>query len=586
MRKVKTIGTFLFLTLLMSFTQDNLSAQPAIPKPTGIIKSQDYPQNYFRNPLGITPQASGTFGELRSTHFHAGDDYRTQQKIGLPLYAVADGYVSRIRVQAAGGGHSLYINHPNGYTSVYLHMETFSGEMAKYVEKKQYENQSFEIDLELNPTQFPLKKGDVIGTAGNTGSSQGPHLHFEIRDTESQNPINTQLFGLHFKDNIPPLIQNLAIYDLLDEPFSDNTHKRIFRPTFAGSGKYKLNLSQPIKINGRTGLGIQSIDRHNGTSFSHGVYSIEVFLNEENISTVVFEKLDFNTSRAVHSYVDYPTYMERNIKFQKAFKDANHPTEIYRFLKGDGSFNLEEGETAWITYRVRDIHGNTSELAFQVKQDSTYFPDNEIIPGTKMFYFDQDNEFETEYVKVRVPKNALYDYLYFRYSMGEKPADGYSAIHHIHSPKVPLFSSYELRVKADSTLTTELHEKALLVNARGSSIGGYFEDGYVIAKSGAFGSFHIKVDTIAPVIRPINISPNKNMRGVKSLRVQISDNLSGIQSYEGRINGEWVLMKYDPKTRNLWHEFSPNLGSGNHVFELVVKDNKNNTKAYQVKFVR
>src|SRR5690606_17711563 len=162
---------------------------------TPLIKTREYPTGYFRSPLAIPAQASGTFAELRSTHFHAGDDYRTQQRTGLPVFAVADGYVSRVRVQIGGGGNSVYITHPNGYTSVYLHMQAFSVPLAAIVKAKQYELQRFDVDIPLDEHAVTVKKSDRIGLSGNSGSSQGPHLHFEIRDTKTQAPLNPQLFG-------------------------------------------------------------------------------------------------------------------------------------------------------------------------------------------------------------------------------------------------------------------------------------------------------------------------------------------------------------------------------------------------------
>jgi murein DD-endopeptidase MepM/ murein hydrolase activator NlpD len=176
-----------------------------------IITSRNYPQGYFRNPLNIAPDASGTFGELRSTHFHAGDDYRTQQKIGLPLHAAAEGYVSRVRVQIGGGGNSVYINHPNGFTSVYLHMDSFNDVLTKIIRAEQYKQQRFDVDMELKQGQVKLTKGQFIGNAGNTGGSAGPHLHFEIRDTKSQHPLNPQLFGLHFTDKFAPTINGIMV---------------------------------------------------------------------------------------------------------------------------------------------------------------------------------------------------------------------------------------------------------------------------------------------------------------------------------------------------------------------------------------
>ncbi len=579
------MGSISALLLLIS-PIPQVKAQSAGP----IIKSQDYPSGYFRSPLDIPHQASGTFGELRSTHFHAGDDYRTQQKTGLPLYAVADGYVSRLRIQAGGGGHSLYITHPNGFTSVYLHMQEFGSRYKDRVRKEQYSAQRFEVNIELGADEFPVKKGDRIGLAGNTGSSEGPHLHFEIRDTESQDPINPQLFGLHFPDNIPPLIQSIVLYDLGDEVFNEHTPRRHFKTVSQGPGRYKLESGAAIPVNGRFGIGIQTVDRHNGTTFNNGVYSIELLLDGQPVSTVVFEKLSFSTSGMIHAYIDYPHFVKTRNRVQKSFRDPNNPIQIFHHLEEDGSISPDEswtaGQAATLTYRVRDVHGNTSILSIPVKQDPAYRPARITQAGTALFRYDQDNYYRADNLELTVPEKVLYDHLYFNYSQGSKPEGGYSLVQHVHNNMIPLSGAYTLSIRPDNTLPENLRSKALIVDARGGSIGGSFQDGMVTTQTRSFGSFHIRVDTVPPQIQAVNVSPGKNLAAQARISFRISDNLSGIASYQAFMDGEWVLMEYDPKTRSLWHTLDSKLPKGRHHFKLEVRDGKSNESRYEFNFTR
>ena len=559
-----------FLTIVFFCVQLTVAAQ------TGIITTREYPQDYFRSPLAIPPQASGTFGELRSTHFHAGDDYRTQQRVGLPIFAVADGYVSRVRVQIGGGGNSVYINHPNGYTSVYLHMHEFNAQLATIVKAKQYELQRFDVDIPLDDKAVSLKKGDRIGLAGNSGSSQGPHLHFEMRDTETEAPLNPQLFGLKFPDNIPPSIHGLTIYDLADEPFSEHTPRR----------HLSVKDNQTISVNGRFGVGINTVDRHNGTSFNNGVYSVELLLDNKPVSTVLFEALSFETSRAIHSYIDYAYYILKKTRVQKSFKDPNNPINIFYFLEGDGSITLTDAQEHTLTYRVRDVHGNTSNHSFKVQNNPSYTPVRQRTTGTAMFRYDRDNRFVAENIEILMPANALYDHLHFNYHQGAQPQDGYSMVQHVHNRFIPLFESYELKIKPDGALLDALKTKALIVDDKRNSHGGNFDDGWVRTKTRSFGSFHIAVDTINPTIQPQNISEGKDMGAVNRINIKIFDDLSGIQSFNGYIDNNWILMEYDSKSRSLWHQFESDLPKGKHQFRLEVVDWKDNKQVYDVNFIK
>lgn len=579
---MKRLYVLLFLITVFKYT---LFAQQ-IPAAGPVIQSREYPQNYFRSPLNIPHQASGTFGELRATHFHAGDDYRTQQRVGLPLFAVADGYVSRLRVQSGGGGNSVYIAHPNGFTSVYLHMEDFEPTLAHMIRQRQYRDKEFAVDIDVVPGLLSLKKGDRIGTAGNTGSSQGPHLHFEIRDTETQNPINPQLFGLHFPDKTPPLIHGLMLYDLGGDPFSEQTPRRPLKVKSTGSGHYVLEDQTPLQINGRVGISINTIDRHNGTSFSHGVYSIELFLDDKPISTVVFESLNFASSGAIHSFVDYPHYRRTNTRYQKSFKDPNNPINIFTLLEKDGSIELKEGQEATLTYRVRDVHGNTATVAIPVRQDNNYNPGRKVNPGTVMFRHNKTNQFETENIEVHLPENTLYDHVYFRYHQGAQPEGGYSLMQHVHNDLTPLFRSYELKIRPDESLPAHLLAKALIVDDRKRSHGGKYENGMVVTHSRSFGNFYVGVDTIPPRIEAVNIAEGRNMANMATARFRISDNLSGIHSFNAYLNGKWVLMEYDPKTRSLWHRFESGLRRGKQHLRLEVTDGKQNMAVFEANFTR
>lgn len=550
-----------------------------------IIKSREYPQGYFRNPLNIPMDASGVFGDLRSTHFHAGDDYRTQQKVGLPLHAAAEGFVSRVRVQNGGGGLSVYMDHPNGYTTTYLHMDGFNEELTNIIRAEQYKQKRNDVDILLNSDQVKLRKGDYIGNAGNTGGSGGPHLHFEIRDTKTQRPLNPQLFGLRFTDNFNPIINSAMLYNLNDELFNENTPRKPLPVKAAGNGNYNLTTASPIPVTGKFGLGINTIDRHRAGGFTNGIYSIELFVDGQAISTAVFEELDFNTSRGLHSYIDYPHFKQSKSKIQKSFKDPGNKIELFKTLNNRGVIELPENKIYTVKYVVKDVSGNCSELNFKVENTISK---NDIAPrrtGIKLFNYATENDFETEKLKIVVPQGALYDNIDFQYAEAAQPNKPYSSVHKVHNNLTPIFSAYNLSLKAEN-LPSNLESKALIASIENGAEGGNFENGWVTVNTRNFGSFYIAVDTIAPTITPRNLTNGKNVAAQRKIDFTISDNFSGIQSFNGYIDDKWVLVEYDPKNKHVWHTFEPNLEKGEHTFKLVVTDWKDNEKSYQATFVR
>jgi hypothetical protein len=542
-----------------------------------------FPQNYFRPPLDLAPQASGSFGELRSNHFHTGTDYRTNQREGYPVYAVADGFISRARVQIGGGGNALYIDHPNGYTSVYMHLQKFNNTITTTVKNKQYEIQRFDVDFSPGNNIIQVKKGEIIAYSGNSGGSGGPHLHFELRDTKSEETINPQLFGLTIPDAIPPTISGFTIFRLGEAPFSENTPREHLQITGA-NGKYRL--SNVISVNGKTGFGIVAVDRTSVSANQNGIYSIELLLDGNTIYHSAFTGLFFHHNRALNSYIDYATYIFRSRRIQKSFVEPGNPLTIYSNLVNNGLIDLKDDKVHEMLYLVKDVKGNTSSLSFSVRYNPSLAIDQNLKSGTSLLPYNKVNSIRKDDIRIDIPANSLYSDLNFLYSKSAKPADAFSEVHHIHNRMTPLHTPYNLSIKVHPELSAELQSKALFIDSRGFSYGGTYKDGYVTGNVQEFGNFHIGVDTQAPIIRPVNISENKVMTGVSQINLKISDNLSGIKSFNGYIDDQWVLMEYDPKTASLWHSFEPTLTKGKHMFKLVVTDAKDNERIYQVNFSR
>lgn len=570
--KQHTASLLFLLQFLIGFGQE-----------TG-IQSKQYPLNYFTPPLSISPQASGSFGELRANHFHSGTDYRTNQREGYPVYATADGYISRARVQIGGGGNALYINHPNGYTSVYMHLQRFNDKIISFVKNKQYAEKHFAVDFPLAANLIPVKKGEIIAYSGNTGGSAGPHLHFELRDTKSEHTINAQLFGLTIPDRIPPSISGMTVYRLGNDSYDENTPREHLQ-VVGSNGHYKISPAKTITINGATGFGIVSSDQNSASSNRNGIYSIELLLDSKPIYAAVFERFSFDNSRAINSHIDYATYILHRRRIQKSFVEPGNKLEIYQKLVNNGIVDLKDQLLHEITYKVKDIMGNTSTLSFNVKNVPNPSAEKKSTIGTTLFHYGQDNVFENSVVKVNIPKGNLYSDLYYKYSQSPQSKNGYSSIQHIHNRMVPIHQGYTLAIKAVN-LPSYLQSKALIVNTQGESQGGVYKNDYVSATMRAFGSFYIAVDTIAPTIRSINLSANRHMAGINRINFKISDNLAGIQSFDGYIDNQWVLMEYDPKSASLWHVFEQDMPKGKHQFKLIVKDWKENTKVFEAEFIK
>ncbi len=548
-----------------------------------IFSNNKYPLTDFRQPLDIVPPAlAGSFGEIRGNHFHSGIDFRTNQREGYPVYAVADGYISRLRVQNSGFGQALYINHPNGYTTVYGHLQRFAPKIATIVKNLQYDKKTFELDEFPDPILIPVRKGDLIAWSGNRGSSGGPHLHFEIRDTKTEETINPQFFGINIEDNIPPVIHGLYVYHLNGKPFNEFTTRQAIAISGA-NGSYKA--VAPVNLSGEVGFGVVATDRHNGLSGTNGVYSIQLEVDGKLIYTSALERFAFEDSKAINSHIDYPAYLNTKRSIQKSFVDPGNPLKIYSGLINNGRIEFNDNEQHQLRYLITDATGNSSTLTFNVKASPSTAPAN-TVTGDNFFAYNKTNEISLPDLKIVLTKGTLYNDLNFNYKKLSRPAvNAWSAMYQIHNRFTPLHTGFQLWIKADS-LPENLRAKALIVNENRVSQGGFYEDGYVKANPKNFGSFFVSVDTVAPIITPVNIADGKNMAGLSKIIFKISDHLSGIKSFNGYIDGKWVLMEFDAKTATLWHSFDERTNKGKHTLDLVVADMKDNVRKYSATFYR
>ncbi|MCJ8210171.1 M23 family metallopeptidase [Mucilaginibacter sp. RS28] len=570
------------LALCLTAAMAVLAAKAQSTQP---IQSRPYPVDIFRYPIDLPPSTAGSFGELRPNHFHSGLDFRTNQREGYPVHAVYDGYVSRLRVQFGGFGNAVYVTHPNGFTSVYGHLQRFAPELERFVREQQRIQQKDIVDFTLTPFQLPVAKGQVIAISGNTGGSAGPHLHFELRDANTEETINAQLFGLTIADHIPPAISAIAVYRLNGQPFSERT-SRAYYPITGASGNYHLMNQQVVTIGRDAGLGIVCDDRNSASANHNGIYSLELKLDGTTIYTYAVERFAFDQTHAINAYIDYPAYQTSRRFIQKCFILPGSKINLYPQNINRGIIQLNDDEVHEVTYIVKDIAGNTSTLNLKVKagaRDMSPAPPE----GSTRFKYDQVNNFtaDNNRLQLTIPQGNLYDDLDFTFGILPKHTGAYSATYKLHNRLTPIHGSYEIRIKPDSTIGA-LAAKAVIFNTVSGCEGGNYEDGYVKAHVHDFGEFYVRLDTIPPVVRPINLINGGSMAGKSKMSFRISDNLSGIQSYIGKIDGQWVLMEWDYKTKILNYTFDAGLAPGKHHLELVVRDYKDNTTQYTADFYR
>ena len=553
----------------------------------------------FRRPLDIPVSLSGSFGELRDNHFHSGIDYRTQGTTGHKVFACEQGYVSRISVSAFGYGKALYITHPNGYTTVYGHLDAFNTEIDEYLKQQQYEQERFSLNLFPDASLLPVKRGDLIAFSGNTGGSGGPHLHFEVRDTESEEPINPFLFGLGIKDNVPPVMQQIAIYPIgAGSTLNGQTEKIVFDLEKSGNA-YRIVGNVKLKIVGKVAFGVNTFDNISGSANRCGTYNIRLWIDSVMMFSQTMDRFSFDESRYINSLIDYGYYVQNKARFNRLFLEPNNRLNVYDKHINRGIISFPDSARCKVLVIVSDFHGNSSRLTFSFDyqplaksqitipnlHESYPFPE----PHEQMYKKELIREHQG--IRVVIPADALYDNIDFRLSASTTIPKGlYSKSYKIHKQFTPLHKAITIEISADE-LPERLREKALIVqietNARRSSMGGVYQDGTVRTSSRVFGDFAIGVDTVPPRITPVNIKNGANMTGAKNIRIKISDDFSGINTYNGWIDGQWALFEYDAKNSLLFYDFDDNRLTKNtqHTLKLNVTDGKGNIAEYEASFV-
>ena len=556
---------------------------------------QSFPADYFRPPLDIPMYLSGTFGELRSNHFHAGIDIKTQGVEGLKVYAVADGYVSRVKVGLGGYGNALYITHPNGYISVYGHLKKFNKAITQYVRKNQYKRKSFTVDLYPDKGLLKVKKGDVIALSGNTGGSLGPHLHFELRDAANQHPINPLLFkSIKISDDKSPVIAGLVVYPMGDSSCVNNLNDTAFFKVVASKSGYILQGDKVLNVCGKVAFGLRAYDRMNKTRNKNGIYREQLFLDSVPVFDIRMDELSFYTSRYINSLIDYRYFQKKKRRLIRTELDTNNRLAIYRIIKENGIFTFNDTLMHYAHYVVKDAYGNSSTLFIKLKgcKTDTVIRKKQRFPkgdSLVQVWFSKKTEVDIEGFKFMLPANALYSSQVLNFGRYSGSSKTYSDVFTVGNRFVPLqkYSTVSLPLSknvADS-LTSKLYVAKLNEEGQADFAGGEYKEGVMVFKTRLLGKCTIMADTVPPVIKPLNVSENKKITNQKSLKFKITDKPTGIKKYAAFLNDKWILMEYNPKKSLLTYRFDWLLKKGKNHLKLYVFDNRDNETTFETDLI-
>lgn len=546
----------------------------------------NYPQNYFQSPLGITLELSGTFGEPRSDHFHTGDDFRTMGKEGLPVYASAGGYISRIKVSAYGYGNVLYITHPNGYMTVYGHLKKFNDDIQQWVKQQQYLKQSFEVDLYPPSSLFKVAQGDIIALSGNSGSSQAPHLHFEIRDANGEStPLNPQLFGLTPTDYLFPVFNSLEIYSYY------SSQQIISQPKSFDVIEFGENTFYPTELitvnNPKVAFGSEVIDYGVSNGPDYGIYSMKTTVDSNTVFSFQIDRLDFAAGRYANAEIDYEWKQEHNDLLYRSFVLPGNNSAIYTAKPNNGWITLTDTLQHEVVITASDFYGNVSKLYFYIKYQPAEI--KEPAPASKTFFdWSKDNTFTNDSIQLNFPQGLFYENFWFQFSQQNSTTSVYkSSKFQVHNTSMPVHDYYEIKILPRSISPSYKNKTIIAFSKNGNSYTGKtttWDGQWLSCKAREFGNFVVMIDTLAPTIKIVSGKNGQAANTGTHFVFNMHDSLSGITSYNGYVDGHWILLEHDGKNDNITYTVENDLLGGEHILEIVVEDEVGNQKTLKFKF--
>ncbi|WP_147676447.1 M23 family metallopeptidase [Algibacter pacificus] len=546
------------------------------------LKAQNnYPQDYFKSPLDVTLVLAGTFAELRSNHFHSGMDLKTKQRTGLKVKASASGFVSRIKIAHYGYGKALYITHPNGYTTVYAHLQKFAPEIEAYVKKKQYEAESYEIELFPTPEELPVIQGNTVAYSGNTGSSGGPHLHFEIRNKE-EHPLNPMLFGIDILDTKAPIIQGLYAYPLDKNSFINKKNT-----------KQKINLiplkngnfvTKTIDAVGNIGFGVKTIDRQDLAGNSNGVYHIETLINGAPNFEIDFKEFSFDETKHINALIDYEHYITKKERIQLLFKQ-NNPLSLLKPIINNGVLNIKDSTNSVYKIRVSDFKNNDTWITLNIrgsKNTDAKIKEEKITP-----YFinnKQVTNLKEGKIRVNFYKDTFYKDFYMNFEVENDTL-------FLHDNTIPTQKNFNISFDISNYNETDKSKLfiARLVGRKNYPVYSTTErkGDTLITSTKYLGKYALATDNTPPTIKAANFKNKQWLSNFRYLKIKISDNLSGISNYRATINGKFILMEYEYKTNTLTYDFNDgDFTDINNNLKVIVTDNVGNNSTFEALFYR
>lgn len=538
----------------------------------GNAQFDTYPQGYFANPLQIPISLSGNFGELRNNHYHMGLDFRTGGRVNLPVYAAADGFISRIKVEPVGFGQSISIDHPNGFTSLYAHLNGFTPEIEKWVKSHQYKESSWKITLYPEPKIFPVKKGMLIGYSGNTGGSQAPHLHFEIRRTYDEACLNPLLFGFPLQDHQLPRILRMAVYDRTRSTYEQSPE--LVSLKLETPGNYQT-IPTLVKVKSPLiSLAFSAFDSEDGSSNLNGIAAASLWVDGVKKISLMMDQIGYENTRYFNAHIDYRTRISGGPWLQHLSALPGYRKSIYVPQTETGILSLKDGLVHDILIEVTDAYGNTAKLHSTIQWDGTNSQVSLVKKEGRIFYPGMMDVFESSTCEFFIGENALYDIAFVGHQSLVALQGAVSELHQIGAKWIPLQDSILIRLKPLRILSPLEKDRMIMswtngikkavqkVEWQGTWAGARFRD---------FGNFQLIIDTIPPRIVPLNFKDGTDLSKSGSLIFSVKDNHEKIEHVNTYLDGKWLRFSND-KNLAFLYRMDENFPAGLHELKIEAVD--------------